>query len=73
MCECPILNNCELEIKVMEWALTPRQGKKSNGEPNTQLALGLRRKKVKDIIQLLKHHLQVTIKHNAEYDWKRHC
>jgi hypothetical protein len=37
--DCPVLRDCETEIKALEWKYALRQGLKKNGEPNMQLEL----------------------------------
>ena len=71
--ECDIMKHCEDEIVVMEWFLAPRQGVNKKGVQNTQLELGVKRYKVKDVVSKLKHQLQQTIIHMTEHKWKSHC
>ena len=48
-----ILSECKHVIDVVEWVQTPRQGKKNNGQQNTQLELGTSKLKVGDVVYVV--------------------
>ena len=67
--KCKLWNECELEADVLEWVMAPRQGTK-NGKQNTQLELGQRRYKVREIISKMVTKLNQCRLHQAEYEWR---
>jgi hypothetical protein len=69
MTTCTILSECKHVIDVVEWVHAPRQGKKSNGQQNTQLELGTSKLKVEDVVVKLMQQLNICRIHQAKYEW----
>ena len=64
--ECDILKNKTSEINLLEWKNIPRQGKKKNGNPNTQLELTKTVLEVKEVFNRMKRQYDKCRKHLRE-------
>ena len=68
MTTCKILSECKHVIDVIEQVYAPRQGKKKNGQQNTQLELGISKMKVEDAVVKLKDQLDICRTHQVNYE-----
>jgi hypothetical protein len=67
--DCKALSECDTVIPVREWTLQPREGKKKNGEPNTQIELSEEKYPMSNVVKKLIEQLETCRKHYKEYSW----
>ena len=70
--QCDVIKSNSTNINLLEWKDVPRQGKKKNGEPNTQLELSHTMLPVNEVFEKMINHFEVCRQHVGEKEWKSH-